>query len=120
MERLGLWFVVLTLALVFAGPARPDPVDTGSGAQRNFLWHTGDGSVKRLPDPAHQWVWRELPISDPFDLSYTPGEHYDPLLDNTLRLRATPTPWVRNTLGGKASPPEPRRSRTKRTARPTA
>jgi len=83
MERLSLWFVALTLAVVFAGPARPDPVDTGSGAQRNFLWHAGDGSVKRLPEPTHDWVWRELPISEPFDLSYTPGEAYDPLLDNS-------------------------------------
>ena len=83
MERLGLWFVVLTLAVVFAEPARPDPVGTGKGAQRNFLWHAGDGSVKQLPEPTHDWVWRELPVSDPFDLSYTPGEDYDPLLDNS-------------------------------------
>ena len=68
MERLSLWFVAFTLAVVFAGPARPDPVDTGSGAQRNFLWHAGDGSVKRLPN----------------SVSFTSvaNPDYDPLLDN--------------------------------------
>jgi len=68
MRRLVSWLVIPTLAVVFAEPARPDPVDTGSGAQRNFLWHAGDGSVKRLPD----------------SVSFTSvvNPDYDPLLDN--------------------------------------
>ena len=68
MERLGLWLVVLTLVVVFAEPARPDPVDTGSETQRNFLWHAGDGSVKRLPNSV--------------SLTSVPNPDYDPWLDN--------------------------------------
>jgi hypothetical protein len=93
MERLGLWIVVLTLAVVFAEPSRPDPVDTGSGEQRNFLWHGGGGSVKRLPSPEHHWVRRELPIAEPFDTGYTPGNDYDPLLDNA-EAPFNPEPWA--------------------------
>src|SRR5262245_15772839 len=45
---------VATLAALgtggLAGTAAGAPVVTGRGLQREFVWHTGDASVRRLPE----------------------------------------------------------------------
>ncbi len=46
--------VRVTLAVLsiagLASPASSAPIVTGAGAQRHFIWHAGDGSVKTLPN----------------------------------------------------------------------